>query len=72
LIWNLAPILNDSHDRLPFSPRSRGFERVGMNFIDTRPRYATLNVNATKRLIHAARRASLEGFVVASSSSVYW
>lgn len=34
-------------------------------------RYTTLNVNATQRLLHAASNASLERFVLASTSSVY-
>jgi nucleoside-diphosphate-sugar epimerase len=33
--------------------------------------YARLNVNATHRLLHAARNVPLERFVIASSSSIY-
>jgi UDP-glucose 4-epimerase len=63
---DLAPILNDV--TIVFHLAGQPGVRASWEEFD---RYTALNVNATQRLLHAARSASLERLVIASTSSVY-
>jgi UDP-glucose 4-epimerase len=66
LTIDLAPILQEVD--VVFHLAAQPGVRISWDQFDV---YTRLNVLATQRLLHAARDASLEKFVLASSSSIY-